>query len=94
MSLRSQGSQVRILPGVPSSFHSTRPVLGAIFKLVFIILLFQGAAFLLRMLRGGSRRAFSQKEPEERVKKPDYGDLTPYDIEDAEFEELPEEKKD
>ena len=69
-------------------------MLGAIFKLVFIILLIQGGAALLRMLRGGRRRAFSQKEPGERVKKPDYGDLTPYDIEDADYEELPEGKKD
>jgi len=70
-------------------------VLGAIFKLVVVILLIQGGAALLRMLRGGAkRRAFSQKEDEERVKKPDYGDLTPYDIEEADYEELPEEKKD
>ena len=88
-------SQVRILPGVPSSFPSTEPVLGAIFKLIVIVFLVQAVAALLRMVRGaGSRRAFSQKEPEERVKKPDYGDLTPYDIEDADYEELPREKKD
>jgi hypothetical protein len=69
-------------------------VLGAIFKLIIVIFLVQAAAALLRIVRGAKRRAFSQKKPDERVKKPDYSDLTPYDIEDADYEELPREKKD
>jgi len=69
-------------------------VLGAIFKLIIVIFLVQAGAALLRMVRGGAqRRAFSQKDAEERVKKPEYGDLTPYDIEDADYEELPGGKK-
>ena len=68
-------------------------MLGAIFKLIFVIFLVQAGAALLRMLRGRKRRAFSRKDAEERVKKPEYGDLTPYDIEDADYEELPGEKK-
>ena len=48
-----------------------------------------GSAFGL-FGRGGQRRAaFDRSQSRDGVEKPDYKDLTPYDIEDAEYEELP-----
>ena len=69
-------------------------MLSAIFKLIVIVFLVRMGAAVVRMLRGERRRAFSQKVDEERVKKPEYRDLTPYDIEDADYEELPGGDKD
>jgi hypothetical protein len=58
-----------------------------VFKLIVQVLL----AFLIFMFRnrGKKRRAFDTSGDKQGVAEPDYGDLTPYDIEDAEYEDLP-----
>ncbi len=68
-------------------------MLQAIFKILIAIIVVRLFAGLVRGLRQGRKRRFARRSTKERVKKPDYRDLTPYDIEDAEFEELPDERE-
>ena len=68
-------------------------MLQAIFKLIFIILLARVARGIYRSLRGAPKGAFSSKPKPKQAKESDYGELTPYEIEDADFEDLPDERK-
>lgn len=63
-----------------------------IFKLILAFLAFQVLGSFVRLFRGSPAkkpRNTTRKQRSERAKKPDYSDLTPYDIEDADYEELP-----
>jgi len=68
-------------------------MLQLILKLALLVIAFQAVRALFRRSRpsGGSR--FSPKSDSDRGKTPDYSELTPYDIEDAEFEDAPRKKE-
>jgi hypothetical protein len=57
-------------------------------------LIFRLIGSVVGWFRGGEKRgrSFSRSPQPDSVDKPDYNELTPYDIEDADYEELP--KKD
>jgi len=67
-------------------------VLSFIAKLIFFLIVVQLFAGLRRLFRAGTRKT-PPAPSEDRVKKPEYGDLTPYEIEDAEYEDLPKERR-
>lgn len=66
-------------------------MVGFILRALFFVLLFQLGASVFRWFRRGTRRRDSVENAQERdpVDRPDYSELTPYEIEDAEYEELP-----
>jgi len=71
-------------------------VFASIFRILFalfVIRLGMGIARLFQRSRSRSRsgptREFSQKTNENRASSPDYSEITPYEIEDADYEELP-----
>ena len=66
-----------------------------ILKVLFILLLVRLFSSLFNVFRGvgGKKRSFSTKADQDRVKTPDYKDLSPYDIEDAEYEDIPKEER-
>jgi hypothetical protein len=55
------------------------------------ILIFRLVGSVVSMFRnrGQGRRAFDPSDERQGVEDHDYKDLTPYDIEDAEYEDLP-----
>ena len=65
-------------------------MLRVIINILFLVLFI---SLIRRLLRGGSklRQRFSSKRPgqdQPPYKKEDYSDLTPYEIEDADFDEF------
>lgn len=66
-------------------------MLKLIVQVLLAILVFRLVGSLVAMFRkrGNERAAFEGSRAKESVDQADYKDLTPYDIEDAEFEELP-----
>ena len=73
-------------------------MLGLILRVLLAILAFRiigGAVRSLQRRGSGSRKA-PDRQPEEgadRVRRSEYKDLTPYEIEDAEFEEFPRQEE-
>jgi hypothetical protein len=70
-------------------------VIQFILKVLFVVLLVRLFSSLFGLFRGPRtrKRSFSPKSDQDRVKNPDYSNLSPYDIEDAEYEEIPKEKR-
>ena len=66
-------------------------MLGAIVRFLFLILALRLVAGVWRALRrrAPERERFTPDIDPSRVKKRDIAELTPYEIEDAEYEELP-----
>jgi hypothetical protein len=66
-------------------------VLKLIVQIVLAILVFRLVGSVVTMFRNRGRRsrAFDPSDDRRGVDEPDYKDLTPYDIEDAEYEDLP-----
>jgi hypothetical protein len=67
---------------------------GFIFRLLLAIIAFQLIGGLVRAVRRGKHKSRSRPKMDtgrgdDRQKVDQYRDLTPYEIEDAEFEELP-----
>jgi hypothetical protein len=67
--------------------------MGLILRLLLALLAFQLIAGVVRRLRGGPVRR-AKKTPKAPPNSPegeaqDYKDLTPYEIEDAEYDEMP-----
>lgn len=60
--------------------------------LLLLLLLFTGYKIFAPLFRGlsGSSSSSPKKKPME--KKPDYSELSPYEIEDAEYEEVRKDK--
>lgn len=68
--------------------------MGFIFRLLLAIIAFQLIGGLVRSVRRGKRKSRSRPRMDadrgdDRKNVDQYRDLTPYEIEDAEFEELP-----
>jgi hypothetical protein len=63
-----------------------------IIQILLAILLFRIIGSAVGWLRGKSGAAFKEHPQNDPVDAPDYSEITPYDIEDAEFEELPKQK--
>jgi hypothetical protein len=66
-------------------------MLKVILQVLLLVLVFRMVGSLIGFFRGGSKRknAFSRSDTRDSVDKPDYSEITPYEIEDAEYEELP-----
>jgi hypothetical protein len=69
-------------------------VFQVILKILFVVLFMRLFMSLFNLFRGNGpqKRSFSTKTGQDRVKNPDYDHLSPYEIEDAEYEEIPKEK--
>jgi hypothetical protein len=69
-------------------------MLKIILQVLFLVLVFRLVGSLIGLFRGGSKRktSFSPSESQDAVDKPDYSEITPYEIEDAEYEELPKQE--
>jgi hypothetical protein len=67
-------------------------VLQAVFRLFLLGLIVLSIGRLLRRLRAPRRGGISQEEDENRVKNPRYDGLTPHEIADGEFEEIPPDR--
>ncbi len=68
-------------------------MLQLILKVLFIVFAFQALRALVRRARSGGSSGSSRVSGKEKDRVPDYSELTPYDIEDADYEELPREKE-
>ena len=66
-----------------------------ILKVLAVVLVLRFFASIFGLLRGSSgKKQFSKgPQPQDRVKKPVYEDLTPYEIEDAEYEDIPNKER-
>ena len=61
-------------------------------KLALLVIAYKAVKALFGRSGSKSRSRFSPKSDADRGKTPDYSDLTPYEIEDAEYEDVPEKK--
>ena len=70
-------------------------VIQFILKVLLVVLALRVLASFFRPLRGdGGKKQFSGRDSDQdRVKKPAYEDLTPYEIEDAEYEDISNEER-
>ena len=68
-------------------------MLQLILKLILIVFAFKALRSLVRRARPGRPSGSSRVSGGEKDRVPDYSELTPYDIEDADYEELPREKE-
>jgi len=68
-------------------------VLKLILQVLLAILVFRLIGSLFGMFRRGGkgREAFERGRESQAVDNPEYKDLTPYDIEDADYEDLPKQ---
>jgi hypothetical protein len=66
-------------------------VLKLILQVLLAILVFRLIGSLFGLFRGGGKRktAFQRSGKSDEVEQPDYSEITPYDIEDADYEEIP-----
>ena len=66
-------------------------MLKLIVQVLLAFLIFRLLRSVVSMFRGrGQKRpVFDRGEEKDGINQPDYKDLTPYDIEDAEYEDLP-----
>jgi len=67
-------------------------VLQAVLKLFLLALLVHSVGRFLRRVRPPRPVGISQEGAENRVKKPRRDRLTPYDIVDGEYEEIPQDR--
>ena len=63
-----------------------------IFKLFLLVLAFRLVRAILRRSRRSRAKRFAGTQTEKHT-NPDYTELSPYEIEDADYEELPKEKE-
>jgi len=70
-------------------------VIQFILKALLVVLALRFFASIFGLLRGSSgKKQFSQADKtQDRVKNPRYEDLTPYEIEDAEYEDIPNQER-
>jgi hypothetical protein len=67
-------------------------VIQLLLKLALLVIAFKAIRSLFGRSRPRSRSRFSPKSDTDRGITPDYSDFTPYDIEDADYEDVPEKK--
>ncbi|MDH3197865.1 MAG: hypothetical protein OEO21_06465 [Candidatus Krumholzibacteria bacterium] len=67
-------------------------MLQAVFRLFLLALIVHSIGRLLRRVRAPGRGGISQEGDVNRGKNPRYDGLTPYEIADGEFEEIPQDR--
>ena len=72
-------------------YHSIT-VLKLIFQILLAVVVFRLIGSLIGKARGGKRKAsFSRAQQPDPVEDQEYDKLTPYEIEDAQYEEIPKQ---